>query len=154
MDPLSVLGSIAGVLAVAAKVITVLTTFISRERNAPKSTRKIVDEVSDLSICLAQLVPIIRGTGRRSRRAAVSVEQIMVVCTSCVTTMSELEAFLDSFQLDLPMSALTRGRWAMQEQKAVDILARVRASKSSMNLVLTIFTWYVLTTLHIIHDES
>ena len=143
MDAISVIASITGMLAVAAKITKVSADFIRKERSAPKSIHNIVTEVSDLSVCLARLSPFIQGTEDTPnvRKAAISVEEIIVINTSCVIAMSDLEEILDSFKLDQPMSTATKLRWAIEEQQINDILARVRTSKSSLNLVLTIMTW-------------
>lgn len=143
MDPLSVLASVTGILNVAAKVTQVLSDFIQKEQGAPTSFRNIIAEVSALSVCLAQLAPILQGTEQapRSRKAAISVGQVVVVDTSCVLTLSELEKILDTFKLDQPMSTPNKIRWARTEPTIVGILDRIRASKGSLNLILTILIW-------------
>jgi hypothetical protein len=143
MDVISALASITGLLAVAAKIISVSADFIRKEKNAPRSMHHIVKEVSDLRICLARLLPFIQGIedAPKARKAAISVEDIIVISTSCIIAMSDLEEVLDSYKLDQPMPTKTRIRWAREEQKITDILARVRVSKTSLSLVLTIMTW-------------
>jgi len=143
MDPLSVLASVTGILNVAAKVTQVLSDFIQKERGAPTSCRNIIAEVSALSVCLAQLAPILQGTEQapQSRQAAISLGQVIVVNTSCVLTLSELEKILDSFKLNQPMPTLDKVRWTRTEPTIIGILDRIRASKSSLNLILTILTW-------------
>lgn len=69
------------------------------------------------------------------------MEQIVVVNTTCVLELSELEKILDSFKLKQPMSTFTKLRWARNEQEITGILERIRVSKSSLNLILTILTW-------------
>lgn len=137
------IASITGILAAAAKITTVVTGFIEKNRDVPNSTRSVLTEVSDLSLCLAQLAPFIRGTriAERTRKDAISVEQIVVVSTSLVLNISELEQMLDSLSLDQPMSMTARMRWVKVEGRIECILTRIRASKSSLNLILTIFTW-------------
>ena len=143
MDVISALASIIGLLAVAAKTISVSANFIRKKKNAPKSMHNIVKEVSDLHICLARLLPFIQGIedAPKARKAAISVEDIIVISTSCIIAMSDLEEVLDSYKLDQPMPTKTKIRWAMEEQRIADILARVRVSKSSLSLVLNIMTW-------------
>lgn len=145
MDPLSVAASITGLLAAAAKITSVVTSFIEKERDAPASAHSVLTEVSDLSLCLAQLAPFIRGTksAERSRRDAISVEQVVIISTSLVMSVSELEKLLNSFKIDLPMSTMAKIHWARNSEKVNKILTRIRASKSSLNLILTIFTWSV-----------
>lgn len=143
MDPLSVIASVTGLLSVVAEITTVLSDFLRREKNAPASMRNIITEVSALHVCLAQLSHFIRGTedAPRSRQAAISVEQVVVVNTTCVLALSELEKILDSFKLKQPMSTFTKLRWAINEQEITGILERIRVSRSSLNLILTILTW-------------
>ena len=84
MDPLSVLASVTGILAGAAKIMTVVTEFIQSVRDMPASTRSVLTEVSDLSLCLGQLTPFLRGTrtAERTRRDGISVEQLVAISTS------------------------------------------------------------------------
>ncbi|KAM0794156.1 G-protein alpha subunit-domain-containing protein [Usnea florida] len=142
MDPLSVTASITGIVAVAAKITTTLAAFIDRDRNAPKSIRRVLTELSDLRICLDQLAPFIRGVkdAEESRKDGISVEQVVVISTSLVLNISELDKMLDSFRLDDTMSAIARLRWIKNEEKIDKILTHIRASKSSLSLILTIFT--------------
>lgn len=143
MDPLSVITSITGILAVTAKLTTVVTGYIQKERNAPTSMSTVVQEMCDLRICLAQLDPIVRGTkpSSRTQRAAISVEQMVVVFSSCVINLAKLEQILDSFRMGQPLSAFSRMRWVKQESEINKLLVRIRASRSSLNLMLTIFNW-------------
>ena len=143
MDPLSVIASITGILAVVAKITTALAVFIDKDRNAPTSVRRMLTELSDLRVCLAKLMPFIQGTRNadKARKDAISVEDVVAISTSLVMNISELDKILDSFNLDVPMSPVARLRWIKNEEKVDDILTHVRASKSSLNLILTIFTW-------------
>ena len=142
MDPLSVIASVTGILAVAAKITTAVTESIQSVGDVPASTRSVLAEVSDLSFCLSQLTPFLRGTrtAERIRRDGISVEQVVAISTSLVMSISELESLLDSFKLDLPMSAFARIQWVRNEERINGILNRIRASRDSLNLILTIFT--------------
>ena len=73
MDPLSVLASVTGILAVAAKITTVVTELIQSVGDVPASTRSVLTEISDLNLCLSQLMPFLRGTRtvERTRRGGV-----------------------------------------------------------------------------------
>lgn len=146
MDPLSVVASVTGVLAVTAKITSSLTGFVKREKEAPKSIQKVITEVSDLNVCLAQLAPYIQKFENvpKSRAAHISVEQVIVINTSCVLALSELEEILDSFKLNQPLSTMTKIRWARQEQTITTLLLTLRASTNSLNLILTILSWWVL----------
>lgn len=140
MAPLSLVASMAGVLAVAAKITTSLTHFIHREKDAPNTTHNIVAEVSDLRICLTQLRSWIQDP-KSVNSPAISVGQIVAVGTSLVINVSELEKILDSFGLEESWSTVKRFRWVRQEKRVNAILTHVRAAKSSLNLILTILAW-------------
>jgi len=68
MDPLSVIGSVVGILAVTSKLTGSLVDFIRREVEAPASMHGIVAELSALRGCLSQLQPFMQG----SKQAALS----------------------------------------------------------------------------------
>ena len=141
MDPLSVAASITGILAVCAKVTTTLTDFIKRNRDAPRSMTTVAQEISDLSICIVQLQPFVKGTKQtsRSQRAAISVEQVVVIITSCVLSLSNVEEILDSCRNDQSMPPFDRLRWVRQESRINELMTRFRASRASLNLIRTIF---------------
>ena len=141
MDPLSIVASITGILAVSAKLTNILTDFVKKERNAPESMSSVIQEVSELTICLVQLQPFVRGTKppSRSQSAAISVEQVIVVVTSCVINLSKIEELLDSFRIDQVFSTFDRIRWIRREPELTELVARIRASRSSLNLMLNIF---------------
>lgn len=94
-----------GLLGATAKVSSILTTFIRGVNDAPKLATGVLQEVSDISACLAQLQAFLVGTkvGTRSRTALIMVEQVIVTLTACVMTFSELEEILGSLEdLHLP----------------------------------------------------
>lgn len=143
MEPLSVAASIIGILATSAKIVTVVTALVRRDKDIPQSLHRVLTEVSELNTCLAQLAPLIQGakSTERGRKDLVSLEQVVVISTSLVLNMSELEKTLDSYNLDDKMSKFNRIRWMMDEIRILEILNSVRDSKASLNLILTIFTW-------------
>ena len=96
MDPLSITAATVGLLGATVKVSTILTAFIRRVRNAPKVAHNILQEVSDMCACLAQIQAFLTGTkiGSRSGTALLMVDQIVTVLTSSVMTFSELEEVL------------------------------------------------------------
>ena len=72
------------------------------------------------------------------------VEQLVVTLSICVLTMSELDKVLDSLKTDQAYNALSRLRWMKEEQNVAELLARLQASKTSLNLMMTTLTWYQL----------
>ena len=145
MDPLSVTASITGIIVVATKLCDGITTLIKKERNAPPSMSALRHEVSDLSVCLVQIQPFIQNdqSTPRSRRAAITVELVIVITTSCVVNLAKLEEILDSFRIDQPLATFDRMRWIKREPEINELMARVQASKVSLILILIIFKWCV-----------
>lgn len=147
MDPLSAIASVTGLLAAIAKVSTTVNGIAKKMGNAPDSIHSLVNEISDLSVCLVQLQPFVRGTQSpaRSRAAAISVEQVVAIITSCVLNMSKLEEIIDTLQSRQPLTLrdkITLGTsWAKRETEINNLMLRIRASSRSLNLILTIFNW-------------
>ena len=145
MDPLSVAASVVGLLGAAAKISTLLTTFIYGTKDAPNIANGVLQEVSDISSCLAQLQGFLLGTrvGSRSRTALIMVEQVVVTLTACVITFSELEKILDPLKDQTPRKMGSRIAWMRKEPALARLCLRLNSSKTSLNLMLTTLTWYV-----------
>ena len=142
MDPLSVIASITGILTAAFKISSAASALISSWKDAPSSLHSIVSEMAALSACLAQLRPFLsrREIAPKSRMTAISVEQIVVIASSCVLAVSELQETLDSLEPEKPLSKRVKIRWSSYEKKINMLRSRVQASASSLNLVLTVLS--------------
>lgn len=142
MDPLSIIASITGILGAAFKISNAASALISSWKDAPNSLHNIVSEMAALSACLAQLRPFLlrREIAPESRMTAISVEQIVIIASSCVLAVSELQETLDSLEPEKPLSKRVKIRWSSYEKKINMLRSRVQASASSLNLVLTALT--------------
>ena len=129
--------------SVTAKLISVSTDLIKRGKHVPDSVHSIASELSDLRGCLSQLRPYLHGIEQASitRRSMISLDQVVTINTSCVLTLSELEEMFDSFSLHRLLSRFDKLRWVKNESRINRLLLRIRASKSSLNLILVILTW-------------
>ena len=145
MDPLSVIASITGMLTAAAKISSTASSLIAAWKDAPTSLSGIVAEASALIACLTQLMPFLRGIERapESRTKAISIKQIVILVSSCVLAISELQKTLDALKPDKTLSRRVKLRWASHEKKLNNLRFRVQFSTTSLNLVLTALTWYV-----------
>ena len=146
MEAISVAGSVVGILSVTAKLATGLMELIERGKNVPDSVHSLASELNNMRGCLAQLQPFLQDAQRNttSRTALISLDQIVTINTSCVLTLSELEKFIDSFTSRVSFSNMDRLRWLKSESRIERMLLRIRASRSSLNLILVILTWYGL----------
>ena len=152
MDPLSIIASITGILAAAFKISNATSALISGWKDAPNSLHSIVSEMAALSTCLAQLRPFLsrREIAPKSRMAAISVEQIVIIASSCVLAVSELQKTLDSLEPEKPLSKMVKLRWSSYEKKINMLRSRVQASTSSLNLVLTVLTCSTVEESHLL----
>ena len=144
MDPLSVTASIVGILAAAAQVSSVLSTFVRNTKAAPKLAQAVLVEVNGLSAVLSQLQTYLLGTASssKSRASLILVEQVIVTLTECVTTFSELEDVLGTGRAENDFGILDRVKWAMRDSKVSDIQRRLYSNKTSLTLMLTILQWF------------
>lgn len=151
MDPLSVTASILGLLGAAQKVSSLLVTLINHVKEAPRQAEKVLLEVNDISACLSQLQNFLSGsmTTPESQAKLLMVDQIIVTLTTCVMTFSELEEIATNLQANRPLRLSTKVRWAMKEQKISRLLLRLQSSKASLNLMLTILTWWATSRYHV-----
>ncbi|KAF8540046.1 hypothetical protein BDD12DRAFT_909663 [Trichophaea hybrida] len=92
MDPLSVAASIAGLLALAGKIASTLTTSMSSISSAPDVAIHVRNETESLRAMFAQLQTLLlQQTPRNNRFSTISVDQLVVVLTGCLMAFSELE---------------------------------------------------------------
>ena len=147
MDPLSAAASIVGILGAAATINTILKKIVGTVKNAPQQVQNLLVEVSDIAACLGQLQTFLLGTATisRSRAALLMVDQIAVTLTNCVLAFSELEEIIDELRLNqLNSPASIRLKFIASETDIAKLVARLHASKVSLNLMLTTLTWSVL----------
>ncbi|KAG8526033.1 uncharacterized protein KY384_000795 [Bacidia gigantensis] len=142
MDPLSVAASVVGLLTAAGKVSALLSKFVGGSVGAPVLAKTILQEVTDISACLAQLQTFLTGTriGSRSRTALILVEQVVVTLTDCVLTFSELEDILGSLKVGDPRVIINRLLWVKRESALRALTQRLHSSKTSLNLMLSTLT--------------
>ncbi|KAL8670460.1 MAG: hypothetical protein Q9168_005000 [Polycauliona sp. 1 TL-2023] len=83
---------------------------------------------------------------------AAAVVGILSVTAKLATGLTELvqkgknlDKFITSFRGRQSLSRMDRLRWLKKESRIERMLLRLRASKSSLNLILVILTWYALT---------
>ena len=143
MEPLSVAASIISLLGATAKIAEVLTAFVRSTKNAPTLAKKVLSEVSDINGSVAQLQDFLQGarTELRSRKAMIMMDQVVVSLTTCVLTVSELEAIVGTRNMTDPEKLLTRVSWAKREKRIAKLVNRLQWSKTSLTLMLTTLTW-------------
>lgn len=147
MDPLSIAASIAGLSIATAQVLSTVRLIWTSISDAPKCVQQLSTEVTGVISCLSQLQSFLREmeTIHHSRAALLMVEQVVVSLTECVLVVSELQRIMDQARIeskvDTSMRVVGRMRIAWREQEINDILVRLRASRSTLHLMVAILTW-------------
>jgi hypothetical protein len=142
MDPLSVAGSIVGILTAAAKVVEIVEPFISSTKDAPKIAVSVHREVNRVRMVLSSLQDILNGLSASPKRAAfIQVDQLVVTFTDGVLIFSELETILAPLmmpdQAQLPL--VQRFQWASKKRVIYDVLQRLQGFLISLSAMLNIF---------------
>lgn len=144
-DPLSVAAGVVGLLTAAAQVSKILHGVITKARHAPEETKRIKTQVDDIRNVLGSLQLYFNGAQRanKSRTSLIMVDQVVATVASCVTTFSELDAFAVTLESEIDMGILDRLRWSSKDKDIQAVLVRLESHKSSLQLMLTILSWYV-----------
>ncbi|KAF2804688.1 uncharacterized protein BDZ99DRAFT_425549, partial [Mytilinidion resinicola] len=140
MDPLSIGSAVVGLVLGGCKIIKLLQTVTNTVVNAPKSATAAIQEVTDIGAALSSLQAYLMGAAAttNSRAALVSLENIVVTLTGCVTSYSELETITEKCCSPSSMGAFDRVKWAFHEGEINGILQRLQRHKTSMIMMLQI----------------
>ena len=141
MDPLSITAAVVGLLTAGTSV----TDLLQNLRNAPELAKVVIREVESITRCLRSLQCFLDGsvTAHHSRTALIMIDEVRVVLTNCVSTISELKDSLAKLGLNGQTRIVDRLKWAAKEKAITNILLRLQSSRISMNLMLTTLNWYV-----------
>ncbi|KAF4811511.1 Cell division control protein 42 [Colletotrichum siamense] len=95
-DPLSIAASIAGLLAAAGKVYTVVSGFIDSTANAPQSAAATLEAVGEIKLALSSVQSMIESLHHlsASRKGLIQLEHLAIIITNAVFTLSKLESLV------------------------------------------------------------
>ncbi|KAK0622376.1 hypothetical protein B0T14DRAFT_148120 [Immersiella caudata] len=131
MDPLSIIGSVAGVATAGVSLVSVLFETVDTYRSAPKEIGTIARGIQDLGLVLDQLVQVLSDSrDMQTRRLRKSV----------VSTIQRIDNIHDEvWQLiDRGESSFGRVKWTLfLKGRMRDLVARIEAHKSTVQLVCT-----------------
>jgi len=148
MDGLSVAASVAGLVQLSAKVISIISTFISTTAGAPKTARSVLAESKVLRAIFHQLQDFILNSSEEiDDRESIYVEPLVATLTGCVCSFNKLEGVLESLNTKPDAGSLLRlwdsTKWALKDSDISQILDDLQKHKSSLNLMMTTITWYI-----------
>ncbi|KAL8992409.1 MAG: hypothetical protein Q9169_007125 [Polycauliona sp. 2 TL-2023] len=143
-EPLSLAAGVIGVLTAAAQISSLLVHYMKNSRDAHRSARAVLTEVSDIRIILShiQLLMLYDEPRARTTLQLLHVGQVVTIIAGCVLTFSELEKLLDGItirptQAD-DMRTLSRLNWARKEGDIFKLIQRLQNHKASLTLILTV----------------
>jgi hypothetical protein len=131
MDPLSIIGSVAGVATAGLSLVTILFETLDTYRSAPKEVSTIARGIQDLSLVLDQLVDAL-STGhemhtRRLRKSALAVVKRIDDIHDEVWDLVERGG-----------SGFGRIKWTfLLKRKMRELVSRIEAHKSTVQLLCT-----------------
>lgn len=124
-----------------------IASLIQRLYDAPSIALAAEAETSHFVVVLSQLQPFLTGQrhtiAHPSRASLVEVQQIQIILTGSVLTLSELQAAVGAICHGSTIISLRdRMKWMRAESNIAGLIQRVRDHKSSLTLLLTLLTWY------------
>lgn len=146
MDPLSVAGSIIGILAAAGKVVEIVEPYVTSTKDAPKIAVSVHSEVNRVRTVLSSLHDILSNLSNSSisptRAAFVQIDPLIVTFTDGVLIFSELESIVAPLMPPSPNQGLPlmqRFQWAAKKNTIANILDRLQRFLVSLSAILNIF---------------
>jgi hypothetical protein len=135
----SIIASLAGVLAFAAQSTRSLTTLVTEIRDAPKDITDLRVELENLSMLLQAAQTL--TTNYPLRREDAVIAQTLSQCTTwCQESMQDLRVVITPFAeagsaRRSPMRMLS---WIMHKEEVRASMAKLRDRKASFNLAVSV----------------
>jgi len=142
MDGLSVASSVAGLIQLSGKIISI----ISATAVASSTARSVLAKAHGFQGILTQLQVFITNFEEESddQRSMIYVEQLVATLTDCVCAFSELDRVLESLNKKVAGSRLglwDSAKWALKDSDIGRILGELQKHKNSLALMMMIITW-------------
>ncbi|KAK0639167.1 hypothetical protein B0T16DRAFT_360466, partial [Cercophora newfieldiana] len=130
MDPLSIIGSVAGVATAGVSLVSVLFEAIDTYRNAPKEISTIARGIQELSFILDHLVEVL-SDGREI--------YTKLLRNSVLTAVNQIDDVHEEVWdlIERGESGFGRVKWTFRKSKMRDLVVRIEAQKSTIQLVCT-----------------
>ncbi|KAK1497758.1 hypothetical protein CABS01_10736 [Colletotrichum abscissum] len=135
-DPLSIAGSVAGLLATAVKVYNTTYNFVSSAIDAPESAMQMFQLIEETMMTLSSVHKLLRSLDSfsSSRKNMIQLDHLSIVITHSVLTLSKLESIVCQQN-----GLRSQMRWALwHEKKILALLPRLESQKSTLAVMITI----------------
>lgn len=133
-DPLSMIASIAGLVALGAQVSNLLAQMISDAKAVDSVLTELTHNLLILCTVLAEVQAI--STWRESAGDTL----LPVVLERCESSLKELQALIEMFQTSVTTGRLQKRwlqlTWAGKQQQIAAISARISEHKATLTLTL------------------
>ena len=144
-DPLSVAGSVAGLVALTGTISKSVFQFFSSIKNAPENARHLVRSLYSLSIALGQIQQNLLDPDFVSEAEDKDVENLQQCLASCTAVFSQLQKKVEGSELGLdgpnPLRKTWESvNWSFTGEALEDLLRRVEAEKATLQLLTSAFT--------------
>ncbi|KAF8536004.1 hypothetical protein BDD12DRAFT_983013 [Trichophaea hybrida] len=130
MDPLSITASIASLLTITAQITIAVTNFTSRVKDAPATSRIILDDTSFTSAIIVQLKELLKPDHEAWKTSRISLDEMKKTLVGCESQFDELRKRLDGLvgtaAEQKRMRPVDKLRWASKEDALRQILQNLR----------------------------
>lgn len=149
MDPLSVLSvasSVAGLLTAAKEISSAISKIKASHKNGGREILEIKRTVDNLRTVFTQLQLLLlqQAAIDPDRASMLLVEEIVSTLTACVMTFSDLHGCINGLKGEDSLGLVNSIRWAARSSELKGCLQNLESHKTSLTLMLTILTWYVI----------
>jgi cell division control protein 24 len=137
-DPLSIAGSVAGLLTLATSITASLAQFTSSVSDAPSSARAVLAMVEETKVTLQSVQHFIDSVELlpSRRKALIQLDHLAIVFSQCVERLSQLEALIQ-----VPKRLSRKVKWVLDEKKIMRLMPHLESQKLSLSLIVSILRW-------------
>lgn len=149
MDPLSIIGSVVGLVQAASSVTLLLRSIRSRLQEVPGQLRILLIEVEGIQAAIGVLDGMLQKPSMLPlhRVSQIPVNQLVAMLTEATLTVSELNDRLNTVAMPSASSSLyERLVLALKERDMATLVQRLQREKASLSLIFDIIRWLAIFT--------
>lgn len=150
-DPLSIAASVAGLAALTGTISKTVFQFLSSIKDAPEAAQQLARSLATLNIALGQIQQNLLDPDFVSETCDQHVEALQQCLIDCTFVFSQLQRKVEGCGLVLDSRSTLRStwqsvKWSFTDDALDDLLKRVEAEKTTLQLLSTAFTGFVSTS--------
>ncbi|KAK2743484.1 hypothetical protein FQN55_007255 [Onygenales sp. PD_40] len=151
MDPLSIAGSIAGLLTISGKLCSILNSIISSAHQAEGSVRWALAEITATKTAIAALQGILDAIESIPlyQRALIRLGNFSIILSEVVLAFDRLDRLIGPFEgLASNFSVRDQMKWTWNEEAIAFEIQQLQTLKSSLVLMLNILQCSSMSVAH------